>query len=180
MNRRSILKLAGAGALSVALPGVRVRAQGYPSGPITLVVAWPAGGGSDVSMRLLADALSKKINVPVVVLNKPGAGGAIGHREIVNAKPDGYTIGMFSNGGIALPYLNPQANTIDELQPLAFFGEDPSAIEVSNASGIKSLKEFVERARANPNTIRNGNDQPGGASYLAIAQFEQAMGFKVR
>lgn len=57
---------------------------------------------------------------------------------------------MFSSGGIALPYLNPQANTIDELEPLAFFGEDPGAREVSNASGIKSLKEFVEHARANP------------------------------
>jgi tripartite-type tricarboxylate transporter receptor subunit TctC len=180
MDRRSILKLAGASALSVAFPAVHVRAQGYPTGPITLIVAWPAGGGSDISMRLVADALSKRINVPVVVLNKPGAGGAIGHREIVSAKPDGQTIGMFSSGGIALPYLNAQANTIDELEPLAFFGEDPAALEVSNASGIKSLREFVERARANPGKLRNGNDQPGGASYLAIAQFEEAMKFKVR
>jgi tripartite-type tricarboxylate transporter receptor subunit TctC len=180
MDRRSILKLAGAGALSAALPAVPARAQNFPSGPITLIVAWPAGGGSDISMRLLADGLSKNVKVPVVVLNKPGAGGAIGHREIVNAKPDGQTIGMFSSGGIALPYLNPQANTIDELEPLAFFGEDPSALEVSNASGIKSLKEFIEHARANPGKIRNGNDQPGGASYLAIAQYEKAMNFKVR
>jgi tripartite-type tricarboxylate transporter receptor subunit TctC len=179
MNRRSILKLAGAGALSVALPAVHVRAQGYPSGPITLIVAWAAGGGSDISMRLLADALSKKINVPVVVLNKAGAGGAIGHREIATAKPDGQTIGMFSSGGIALPYLNPQANTIDELEPLAFFGEDPNALQVSMASGINSLKEYVERARANPGKLRNGNDQPGGSSFLAIAQYEKAMNFKV-
>jgi tripartite-type tricarboxylate transporter receptor subunit TctC len=179
MNRRSILKLAGAGALLVAFPAIHVRAQTYPSGPITLIVAWPAGGGSDISMRLVADALSKKINVPVVVLNKPGAGGAIGHREIVTAKPDGYTIGMFSSGGIALPYLNAQANTIDELEPLAFFGEDPNALQVSIASGINSLKEYVERARANPGKLRNGNDQPGGSSYLAIAQYEKAMNFKV-
>ena len=179
MNRRSILKLAGAGALSVALPAVHVRAQGYPSGPITLIVAWAAGGGSDISMRMLADALSKKINVPVVVLNKAGAGGAIGHREIATAKPDGQTIGMFSSGGIALPYLNAQANTIDELEPLAYFGEDPNALQVSIASGINSLKEYVERARANPGKLRNGNDQPGGSSFLAIAQYEKAMNFKV-
>ncbi len=179
MNRRSILKLAGAGALSTILPAPYVRAQSYPSGPITLVVAWPAGGGSDISMRLVADALSKKINVPVVVLNKAGAGGAIGHREIITAKPDGYTFGMFSSGGIALPYLNAQANTTDEFEPLAFFGEDPNAISVSIASGINSLKEYVERARANPSKLRNGNDQPGGSSYLAIAQYERAMNFKV-
>ena len=164
MNCRSILKLAGAGALSTILPAPYVRAQSYPSGPITLVVAWPAGGGSDISMRLVADGLSRKINVPVVVLNKAGAGGAIGHREIITAKPDGYTFGMFSSGGIALPYLNAQANTTDEFEPLAFFGEDPNALSVSIASGINSLKEYVERARANPSKLRNGNDQPGGSS----------------
>jgi tripartite-type tricarboxylate transporter receptor subunit TctC len=179
MNRRSILKLAGAGALSAAFPAVRVKAQAYPSGPITFIVAWPAGGGSDVSMRLLADALAKKINVPVVVVNKAGAGGAIGHREIITAKPDGQTIGMFSSGGVALPYMNAQANTTDEMEPLAFFGEDPNALEVSIASGINSLKEYVERARANPGKLRNGNDAPGGSSFLAVAQYERAMNFKV-
>jgi putative tricarboxylic transport membrane protein len=179
MNRRSILKLAGASALSAVLPATHVRAQSYPSGPITFIVAWPAGGGSDVSMRLLADALSKKINVPVVVVNKAGAGGSIGHREIVTAKPDGQTIGMFSSGGIALPYMNAQANTTDEMEPISFFGEDPNAIEVSIASGINSLKDYVERARANPGKLRNGNDAPGGSSFLAIAQYERAMNFKI-
>jgi len=159
--------------------GTALLAQSFPSEPITLIVAWPAGGGSDISMRLLSDALSKQIKVPVVVLNKPGAGGAIGHREIANAKPDGYTIGMFSSGGIALPYLNAQANTFDELQPIAFFGEDPSALEVSTASGIGSLKEFIERARANPGKIKNGNDQPGGASFIAIALYEKKLNVKV-
>jgi tripartite-type tricarboxylate transporter receptor subunit TctC len=179
MNRRSILRLAGASALSTVLPPVHGRAQSYPSGPVTLIVAWPAGGGSDISMRLVADALSRKINVPVVVLNKPGAGGAIGHREIITAKPDGYTFGMFSSGGIALPYMNAQANTTDEFEPLAFFGDDPNALSVSIASGISSLKEYVERARANPNKLRNGNDQPGGSSFLAVAQYERALNFKV-
>jgi putative tricarboxylic transport membrane protein len=170
------LGLALAGMVAAA-PGV--QAQTFPSEPITLIVAWPPGGGSDISMRLLADALSKQIKVPVVVLNRPGAGGAIGHREIANAKPDGYTIGMFSSGGIALPYLNAQANTFDELQPIAFFGEDPSALQVSIASGIGSLKEYVERARANPGKIKNGNDQPGGSSYIAAALYEKKLNIKV-
>jgi tripartite-type tricarboxylate transporter receptor subunit TctC len=172
MKRASIASIIAGFALGIAaaLGGAQ---------PITLVVAWPPGGGSDISMRLLADALSKQIKVPVVVLNKPGAGGAIGHREIANARPDGYTIGMFSSGGIALPYLNAQANTFDELQPIAFFGEDPNALEVSIASGIGSLKEYVERARANPGKIKNGNDQPGGSSYIAAALYEKKLGVKL-
>jgi putative tricarboxylic transport membrane protein len=168
-----------AAAMMIIAAGTSLRAQTFPSEPITLIVAWPPGGGSDISMRLLADALSKQIKVPVVVLNKPGAGGAIGHREIANAKPDGYTIGMFSSGGIALPYLNAQANTFDELQPIAFFGEDPNALEVSIASGIGSLKEYVERARANAGKIKNGNDQPGGSSYIAVALYEKKLGIKL-
>jgi tripartite-type tricarboxylate transporter receptor subunit TctC len=181
MNRRAILTCAAitmaAGLTAAGSPGS--QAQTFPSEPITLIVAWPAGGGSDISMRLIADALSKQIGVPVVVLNKPGAGGAIGHREIVNAKPDGYTIGMYSSGGIALPYLNAQANTFDEMQPIAFFGEDPNALQVSNASGITSLKDFVDRARANPGKIKNGNDQPGGSSYIAAALYEKLLNVKV-
>ena len=178
MNRRALMTFAIAACVVIAAaPGA--QAQTFPSEPITLIVAWPAGGGSDISMRLLADQLSKQVGVPVVVLNKPGAGGAIGHREIVNAKPDGYTIGMFSSGGIALPYLNAQANTYDELQPIAFFGEDPNALEVSNASGITSLKDYVERARANPGKIKNGNDQPGGSSFIAIALYEKLLNLKV-
>jgi tripartite-type tricarboxylate transporter receptor subunit TctC len=164
-----------AGMIAGALP---LHAQAFPSEPITLIVAWPPGGGSDISMRLLADALSKQIKVPVVVLNRPGAGGAIGHREIASAKPDGYTIGMFSSGGIALPYLNAQANTYDEFEPIAFFGEDPNALEASTASGIGSLKEFVERARANPGKIKNGNDQPGGSSYIAAALYEKKLNIR--
>src|SRR6185295_1646587 len=138
MRRTALLAIAALGlaAATSAATTPSLQAQSFPSESITLIVAWPAGGGSDISMRLIADALSKQINTPVVVLNKAGAGGAIGHREIVNAKPDGYTIGMFSSGGIALPYLNADANTIDELQPLAFFGEDPNALAVTASGGI--------------------------------------------
>jgi tripartite-type tricarboxylate transporter receptor subunit TctC len=181
MKRRALLTFAAVGALAAAAAAAApvAQAQTFPSEPITLIVAWPPGGGSDISMRLLADALSRQVKVPVVVLNKPGAGGAIGHREIANAKPDGYTIGMFSSGGIALPYLNAQANVIDDYQPIAFFGADPNALEVSIASGIGTLKEYVERARANPGKLKNGNDAPGGSSYLAVAQYEKALDIKV-
>jgi tripartite-type tricarboxylate transporter receptor subunit TctC len=86
---------------------------------------------------------------------------------------------MFSSGGVASQYTNPNANTLDELEPIAFFGEDAGALQVSNASGIGSLKEYVEKARGNPGKLRNGNDQPGGASYINIALYEKKLNFKV-
>ncbi|WP_149536776.1 Bug family tripartite tricarboxylate transporter substrate binding protein [Siccirubricoccus phaeus] len=175
MLRRNLLIL-GTGLLAAP----RVHAQAFPSAPMTLICAWPPGGGSDIAMRLVAEAASKKFGVPVVVDNRPGAAGAIGHRAIATARPDGYTFGMFSTAGVAAPYLNANANTIDELEPLAFFGSDPSALQASTASGIASLQDFVTRARANPGKIKNGNDQPGGASFLAVASYEKLMNFRIQ
>ena len=119
-------------------------------------------------MRLLTDAASKRMGVPIVVLNRPGAGGAIGHREIVSAKPDGYTIGMFSSGGIASQYTNPNANTIEEMQPIAFFGEDPGAMQASVASGITSLKEVVEQR---PRRARKDSQRQRSAGRLLLHQY---------
>ena len=87
MRHTGLLRLTSACVLALfALAPAAARADTYPSGPITFIVAWPPGGGSDVSMRLLTEAASKKLGVPVVVINRPGAGGAIGHREIVSAR----------------------------------------------------------------------------------------------
>lgn len=175
MNRRRLLVLA-----SGTLAAPAVHAQAFPSQPITFIVAWPPGGGSDIAMRMVAEAASKRMGVPAVVENRAGAAGAVGHRAIVTARPDGYTLGMFSTAGIAAPYLNPNANTPDELEPIAFFGAEFNALQASSASGIPTLAAYLERAKANPGKIKNGNDQPGGASYLAIAIFERMMDFKVQ
>ena len=87
--------------------------------------------------------------------------------------------GLCTPGGIAAPYMNAQANTIDELQPIAFFGDDPNALQASLKSGIGSLKQYVEHARANPGKLKNGNDAPGGSSYIAVARYEKQLGIKV-
>ena len=180
MNRRALLTCAAiavaAGLTAAGSPGS--QAQTFPSEPITLIVAWPAGGGSDISMRLIADALSKQIGVPVVVLNKPGAGGAIGHREIANAKPDGYTIGMFSSGGIALPYLNAQANTFDELQPIASSAKirTPCRSAMRAASPRSRTMSIVPgqiRARSRTATISRA-DHPISRGALREAAQHQA------
>lgn len=148
----------------------------FPAREVTLIVPWPAGGGSDISMRLMAEHAQKALGMPVVVVNKPGAAGAIGHREIASAKPDGYTIGMYGAGIIAQQYMIPNPVRIEEVQPVVFFGAEPGAFSVRADTPWKTLREFVEGARARPNSIKNSNDPPGGASHLTAVVLEKKLG----
>jgi tripartite-type tricarboxylate transporter receptor subunit TctC len=154
------------------------NAQAFPSKPITIVVPWSAGGGSDRSMRLVAASLTKRVGVSVVVVNKPGAGGALGTRAIASAKPDGYTIGVVGSGIVARQYTNPTANKISDVSPLVFFGADPGALTARADTGFKNVADFVKAAKASPGKIKNGNDQPGGSSYVNIAVIEKSLGLK--
>jgi len=171
------------GALAAVLAAVMgfggtALAQKFPTKPITLIVPWSAGGGSDRSMRLVAEAATRVMGNPVVVVNKPGAGGALGTREIASAAPDGYTIGMVASGVIARQYNNPNANEIKDLHPIAFFGADPGALEARADTGFKTVADFVKAAKAKPGSIKNGNDQPGGSSYVVISVIESTLGVK--
>lgn len=148
----------------------------FPSREVTLIVPWPAGGGSDISMRLVAEQAQKTLGVPVVVVNKPGAAGAIGHREIANAKPDGYTVGMLGGGVVAQQYMIPNPVKIEEIQPVVFFGAEPGALSVRGDTPWKTLKEFVESAKGKPNSVKNSNDPPGGASHLTAVVIEKRLG----
>lgn len=173
--------VAAAGLVPGVNPGAveSAHAQAFPSKPISLIVPWSPGGGSDRSMRLVADAASEYLGVSVVVVNKPGAGGAVGTRAIAGAEPDGYTIGMVGAGVVARQYGNPNANPISDLVPITFFGSDPAALSARADTGFKSVADFVRAAKASPGKIRNGNDQPGGSSYVAIAIMEDKLGVKV-
>ena len=177
-NKLAIALLATAVAVGpFAVTGL--NAQSFPSRAVELVVPWPAGGGSDSLMRMLAEAASGPMGQPVVVVNKPGAGGSLGLREVAESPADGYTVGMIATGFIAGQYDNPNAPVLDDFRIIAYVGTDPAALSASAASGITTLDEFVARASAAPGEIRNGNDQPGGSSYLAIALMEATLGVEV-
>lgn len=168
----------GATVLALATLCGQVQAQDFPSKPLTVIVPWSPGGGSDRSMRLVADTASKYFGQSVIVVNKPGAGGANGTRAIASAKADGYTMGMVGAGVVARQYNNPNANPLSDLIPIAFFGADPAALSARASTGFKSVSDFVKAAKSKPGSIKNGNDQPGGSSYVAIAIMEGALGVK--
>lgn len=165
--------------LAIGLYGGSALAQTFPSEPITLVINWPAGGGMDRAGRIVAEFAKKRINVPITVVNVDGAGGSTGVRHTAEAKPDGYTVGILGASIVASQYINPNANAIDDVEYLAFFGPDPAALEVRTDTGIGSIKEFVEKLKAASNSIKNGNDAPGGVSHVAAALLETKLGVKM-
>jgi tripartite-type tricarboxylate transporter receptor subunit TctC len=155
-----------------------ITRYGLGKSSIENLLPWAPGGGSDRSSRLVAATATKYFGQSVVVVNKPGAGGANGVRAIASSKPDGYTLGMVGAGVVARQYGNPNANPVTDLIPIAFFGADPAALSARADTGFKSVADFVRAAKAKPGSIKNGNDQPGGSSYVAIAIMESALGVK--
>lgn len=168
----ALAAMAATAALGVAAPA---SAQTFPSEPITLVVNWPAGGGGDRAGRVLAQYAEKQAGVPVVVNNVAGAGGSTGVRYVADAEADGYTLGIFGSSIVNQQYINPNAPEVDSLAPIALFGPDPGALEVRTDTGIDSVEAYQQRLQAEPGSIRNGNDAPGGWSYVVAALIEDAL-----
>src|SRR5690606_33665495 len=168
----------GLTALSLGLSVA--QAQSFPEKPINLVVPWPAGGGSDILMRMIAEKTSGTLGQPVVVVNKPGAGGSIGLKEVAESKPDGYTISMIATGFIAEQYGNPNAPTLDQYKILAFVGTDPAILAAGKATGFKTLDDLIKAAKEKPGTLRNANDQPGGTAFVAASLMKAKLGIDFR
>jgi tripartite-type tricarboxylate transporter receptor subunit TctC len=180
MNSRILPSLAAASIAALcAIFGGTGIAQAFPDKEITIIVNWPAGGGQDTAARLIADWASKRASVPVVVTNVTGAGGANGIRHAATADPDGHTIGIMGSSFIARNYINPNATPIGDIDPLVFFGPDPGALEVRADTNIKSVAEYIDKLKANPGSILNGNDAPGGSSYVVAALLENSFGIKM-
>jgi tripartite-type tricarboxylate transporter receptor subunit TctC len=176
-TRRAIVLALGVAAASLAGPAV---AQTSPvPGPITVVVNFPAGGGQDRAARLIAEYAQKRSGVPFVVSNVTGAGGATGVRAVAEAKPDGQTIGVLGSATVAQQYINENAPPLSSLDIIAFFGPDPGALEVRADTGFKALDDFVAAAKAKPGSIKNGNDPPGGSSFLVAALLEKKLGIRL-
>src|SRR5690606_37318368 len=102
-------------SLSLSVAG----AADFPTKPVSLVVPWPAGGGSDILMRMIAQKTSEELGQPVVVVNQPGAGGSLALREVADGDKSGHTFSMIATGFIAEQYGNPNAPTLDQFKVLA-------------------------------------------------------------
>lgn len=165
IDRRGLLVAGGALAAGAA------RAQAWqPDGPVRIVVPAPPGAFNDGLARLLADKLSPALGQAVVVDNKPGAGGMLGTREVAQAKPDGRTIGIANTATMAInPHLFPNAglDPLKDLTPIAGCASIMIVLVASPASGIRSVRELIAKAKAEPGKIDYASAGIGGSTHLA-------------
>ena len=183
LNRRSALAAIVAAA---TLPPRRSTAQaaeaGYPTRAIRVIVPFTPGGGTDLLMRLVAPALSVRLGRPLVVDNVGGAGGTIGAMQAIHAAPDGYTLLCGTPGSLAI---NPVTQSdigyqpLRDLAPATQVTDSPVVLVCNNETGLKSVAELIERARAAPDTINYGSAGPGSLSHLSGALFCALAGVKL-
>lgn len=152
--------------------------QDYPSKPIEVMVAFQPGGGTDSLARAYAEAAKRFTTQSVVVYNKPGASGAIGLADVVNAKADGYKIAMLFVEVTILPHLGITKITHEDFIPIARLNADPAAITVKADAPWNTIEEFLAAAKKPGNDVKVGNAGNGSIWHLAAASLEEKTGAK--
>jgi tripartite-type tricarboxylate transporter receptor subunit TctC len=154
----------------------------YPEQPIKMIVAYSAGGGTDLVARLLAQTMQKYLgpNAAVVVVNRPGAGGAIGFSELSSARADGYTIGFINTPNVLTIPIERKSNFHwQNYDLLGNIVDDPGNFSVHADSPIKTMSDLLAYAKANPDKVTYGTTGIGSDDHLAALMVERAAGVKL-
>jgi tripartite-type tricarboxylate transporter receptor subunit TctC len=180
IRRRTVLAASAATVTAIAGPAL---AQNYPRRAVQLIVAFPAGGSTDVGARILAASAEKDFGQPITVVNKAGAGGQIGFTEAARARPDGYTLCFLNLPGINTITLDPErkaAFTIDSFIPVVNQVLDPGLIWVKGDGPYKSLADLIDAAKKNPGKLSACTTGILSDDHLAILMMQEATGAEFR
>ena len=173
LNRRKTVLMAG---LALAAPGLAL-AQSWPAKPIRLVVPFPPGGLIDNMARLVAPRLSQELGQPVVIDNKPGAGGNLGAAEVARAPADGYTLLMASPPLTISPALYPSMPyKPEQIAAVGLLGRVPNVLLVSPKSGINSVAQLLERAKRQPGRLNYASNGNGTSLHLSAELLKSSTG----
>jgi tripartite-type tricarboxylate transporter receptor subunit TctC len=173
LNRRYLIV---ASAAALAAPRF-AHAQAFPNKPIRYICPWPAGGSTDAVIRAFADSAAKVLGQQVLVDNKPGAGGTFGANELVNARPDGYTLSQLPHGVFRLPHMQKVAfDTLKDFTWIACLTGYTFGLVVPADGPIKSVADLVAWAKANPGKLSYGHTGNGTSPHLAVEEFAARAG----
>jgi len=148
----------------------------FPERPITLIVPWAAGGGTDAVARYIGAILQEELGQPVNVVNRTGGNGVVGHSAVATAEPDGYTIGLITLEINMMHWMGLTDLTYASYTPLALMNADPAAIHVRADSEFKTLNELVEAIKKNPGKFKSSGTAQGGSWHLALAGMLHSLG----
>ena len=178
--RRKFLQFAVGAAAPLALAPA-AEAQTWPNRIVRLVVGFPPGGGADSASRILANRLSEIWGQQVVVENKGGAGGNLGIDTVAHASPDGYTMGLATGAPAIYGFLLGALgyDPIADLSPVSLVGTYPNLMVVSNASPVRSVQEYIAKAKANPGGVTFATPGVGTSGHLAGELFKRKAGIDI-
>ena len=187
MNKREAEKIMGiagasciAAAVCIACAGA-AQAQAYPSKPVRLVVPLAPGGTTDILARLMAQRLAESLGQPVVVDNRPGAGGNIGNEVVARSLPDGYTLLMTAPPLVINPGLYKKIgyHPLNDYTPIMMVASVPVVLAVNPAVPAKNVKELIALAKANPGRLNYASSGIGGTNHLGGAMFATMAGVDI-
>ncbi len=175
------MQRATASALALLMLCPAGASAAFPDRPVTLVVPFSAGGGTDITARLIAQAMERCGVERVIVVNRAGAGGEIGMASVVTAAADGYTLGIVNTpNALTIPIERPAKFSLDKFELLANIVNDPGTFSVHADSTIRSIADLVAAAKRAPNTLTYGTAGVGSAGHISMLQFENAAGVQLR
>lgn len=185
-RRRTFLGASAAAASAALFPGAALlpgaaRAQGFPSRPIRYICPWTAGGTTDIVMRALAESAGRTLGQNVLIENKPGAGGTLGAVELVNAKPDGYTLAQLPQSVFRIPHMQKvQFDVLKDFTWIACLTGYTFGLVVPADSPITSVKDLVAYAKANPGKFTYGSPGVGTSPHLVVEEFSSKAGITMQ
>src|SRR5438552_6692057 len=174
---RSVLTVLTVAALAIL--GSAAHAQTYPIRPVRIVVAFSAGGTTDILARSVGQQLAERLKQPFVIENRPGAGGNIGTELVVRSAPDGYTLIVDSVGPIAVNptlYKGLSYNPITDLIPIVQIADVPNVLVVHPSLGVKNFQELIAYAKANPGKLNYSSTGIGTSSHLSGSMLSKRAG----